>query len=98
MSVKNSDLLDAELRAILAHGRNRNQAVYMDAEYEPEERTWMDKVKTVVWILFPALLFLFFFWCQQADKLDDKPAFCGMFVCVAVCFYCVGKAVGGCQR
>lgn len=98
MSIKNSDLLDAELRAILDHGRNRSQAVYMDAEYEPEENNRMCNVKTIIGILFPALLFLFFFWCQQADKLDDKVAFCGMLVCVAVCFYCVGKAVGGCQR
>lgn len=62
-------------------------------EAHSEEENWMDKLKAMVkGIITPALLCLFFFWCQQTGQMADKTAVSAMFVCVGVVFFRVGRA------
>lgn len=61
--------------------------------WEYAEENWLDKLKVMVkGIIAPALLCLFFFWCQQTGQMADKVAVSAMLVCVGVVFFRVGHA------
>ncbi len=65
----------------------------MPARWEYAEENWLDKLKKMVkGIMTPALLCLFFFYCQQTEQMVSDTAVCAMFVCVGVVFFRIGRA------
>jgi len=53
---------------------------------------WLPKLKEVARGIFPpALLSVFFFWCQLTSRMDPTTAVTAMFGCVALVFFRVGR-------
>lgn len=65
-----------------------------DAQREPVKAApgFMDRLKDAACsVAKPAVLGLFFFWCQQCQKMDSTTAVCAMFACVAVAAFHMGR-------
>lgn len=53
---------------------------------------WLPKLKDAARGIFPpALLSVFFFWCQLTSRMDPTTAVVAMFGCVAIVFFRVGR-------
>lgn len=53
---------------------------------------WLPKLKEAArGIFLPALLSVFFFWCQLTSRMDPTTAVTAMFGCVALVFFRVGR-------
>lgn len=59
---------------------------------ETTSYSWLPRLKDAVYgILSPALLSVFFFWCQLTSRMDSTTAVTAMFCCVAIVFFRVGR-------
>lgn len=69
-----------------------------DAQWEPVKGApgYMNRLKAAACgVAKPAVLGLFFFWCQQCQKMDSTTAVCAMFACVAVAAFHMGRLFYG---